>query len=149
MELQQATSIYGGYHVRKREREEEAERERETREQPAQTLLQHRVHFPDSAEKRPSRLHTRLMHFNKVKVQVIHNRTLTNSHLPITAGMAFESSNPCRGVPTYPITSSHGQRRNRPPPETFRSDSVSRFYKTTRQVKTNSATPPECADKSR
>ena len=29
-----------------------------------QALLQHRVHFPDSAEKRPSRLHTRLMHFN-------------------------------------------------------------------------------------
>ena len=28
------------------------------------------------------------------------------------------------------MTSSHGQRRNRPPPETFRSDSVSRFYKT-------------------
>ena len=24
-------------------------------EQPAQTLLQHRVHFPDSVEKRPSR----------------------------------------------------------------------------------------------
>ena len=55
MELQQATSKYGGYPVRKREREEEAKRERETREQPAQALLQHRVHFPDSAEKRPSR----------------------------------------------------------------------------------------------
>ena len=49
MELQQATSIYGGYPVRKREREEEAKRERETREQPAQALLQHRVHFPDSS----------------------------------------------------------------------------------------------------
>ena len=35
MELQQATSIYGGYLIRKREREEEAKRERETREQPA------------------------------------------------------------------------------------------------------------------
>ena len=33
-------------------------------EQPAQTLLQHRVHLPDSAEKRPSRQHTRLIHFN-------------------------------------------------------------------------------------
>ena len=32
MELQQATSIYGGYHIRKREREEEAKRERITRE---------------------------------------------------------------------------------------------------------------------
>ena len=31
MELQQATSICGGYPVRKREREEEAKRERETR----------------------------------------------------------------------------------------------------------------------
>ena len=39
----------------KREREEEAKRERETTEQPAQALLQHRVHFPESAEKRPSR----------------------------------------------------------------------------------------------
>ena len=29
-----------------------------------QALLQHRVHFLDSAEKRPSRLHTRLMYFN-------------------------------------------------------------------------------------
>ena len=55
VELQQATSIYGGYPVRKREREEEAKRERETKGQPAQALLQHRVHFPDSAEKRPSR----------------------------------------------------------------------------------------------
>ena len=64
MELQQATSIYGGYHVRKREREEKAKRERETREQPAQALLQHRVHFPDSAEKRPSRQLTQLIHFN-------------------------------------------------------------------------------------
>ena len=55
MGLQQVTSIYGGYLIRKREREEEPKCERETREQPAQTLLQHRVHFPDSAEKRPSR----------------------------------------------------------------------------------------------
>ena len=56
MELQQATSIYGGYLIRKREREEEAKRERgKLEEQPAQALLQHRVHFPDSAEKRPSR----------------------------------------------------------------------------------------------
>ena len=31
MELQQATSIYGGYLIRKREREEEAKHERETR----------------------------------------------------------------------------------------------------------------------
>ena len=31
VELQQATSIYGGYPVRKREREEEAKRERESR----------------------------------------------------------------------------------------------------------------------
>ena len=29
------------------------------------------------------------------------------------------------------MTSSYGERRNRPYPETFRSDSVSRFYKTT------------------
>ena len=35
VELQQATSIYGGYPVRKREREEKARRERITREQPA------------------------------------------------------------------------------------------------------------------
>ena len=32
MELQQATSIYGGYPVRKREREEEAKRDRITKE---------------------------------------------------------------------------------------------------------------------
>ena len=65
MELQQATSIYGGYLIRKREREEEAKREREKlEEQPAQALLQHRVHFPDSVEKRPSRQHTQLIHFN-------------------------------------------------------------------------------------
>ena len=62
MELQQATSKYGGYPVRKREREEEAKREQETKEQPTQALLQHRVHFPDSAEKRPSRQHTQLIH---------------------------------------------------------------------------------------
>ena len=31
MELQQATSIYGGYLIRKREREEEAKGERESR----------------------------------------------------------------------------------------------------------------------
>ena len=31
VELQQATSIYGGYLIRKREREEEAKRERESR----------------------------------------------------------------------------------------------------------------------
>jgi len=47
VELQQATSIYGGYLIRKKEREEEARREREKlEEQPAQALLQHRVHFP-------------------------------------------------------------------------------------------------------
>ena len=38
MELQQATSIYGGYPVRKREREEEAKRKRITREQPAANI---------------------------------------------------------------------------------------------------------------
>ena len=55
VELQQATSMYGGYHVRKIEREEEAKRERITKEgNLRQALLQHRVHFPDSAEKRPS-----------------------------------------------------------------------------------------------
>ena len=27
-------------------------------------ITQNRVHFPNSAEKRPSQLHTRLMHFN-------------------------------------------------------------------------------------
>ena len=32
MELQQATSIYGGYPIRKREREEKAKRERITKE---------------------------------------------------------------------------------------------------------------------
>ena len=31
MELQQATSIYGGYLIRKREQEEEAKRERESK----------------------------------------------------------------------------------------------------------------------
>ena len=41
-----------------------AKREGGTRGQPAQALLQYRVHFPDSAEKRPSRLHTQLMYFN-------------------------------------------------------------------------------------
>ena len=63
-------------------------------------ITQNCVHFPDSAKKRPSRLHTWLMHFNKVKFQVFYNQTLTNSHLPLTAGTTFESSNPCRGVPT-------------------------------------------------
>ena len=48
-----------------------------------------RVHFPDSAEKRPSRLHTQLMHFKEVKCQVIYNRTLTNSHLPHNRGHGF------------------------------------------------------------
>ena len=38
MELQQATSIYGGYPVHKREREEDAKRERETREHPATSI---------------------------------------------------------------------------------------------------------------
>ena len=38
MELQQATSIYGGYPVRKREREEKAKRERKTRGQPAASI---------------------------------------------------------------------------------------------------------------
>ena len=38
MELQQATSIYGGYPVRKREREEEAKRKRVTREQPTASI---------------------------------------------------------------------------------------------------------------
>ena len=70
-----------------------------------------RVHFPDSTEKRPSRLHTRLMHFNEVKCQVLYNRTLTNSRLPHNRGHGFRKIIPCRGVPTQPITSSHGQRR--------------------------------------
>ena len=56
MELQQALSIYSGYPVRKREREEKAKHERITKEgNLRQALLQHRVHFLDSAEKRPSR----------------------------------------------------------------------------------------------
>ena len=38
MELQQATSKYRGYPVRKREREEEAKRERVTREQHAASI---------------------------------------------------------------------------------------------------------------
>ena len=38
MELQQATSIYGGYPVRKRGQEEEAKRERVTREHPAASI---------------------------------------------------------------------------------------------------------------
>ena len=56
--------------IRKWEREEKARHERKTMIKKwsynnlRQALLQHRVHFPDSAEKRPSRLHTRLVHFN-------------------------------------------------------------------------------------
>ena len=38
MELQQATSICGGYLIRKREREEEAKRERIIREHPAASI---------------------------------------------------------------------------------------------------------------
>ena len=38
MELQQATSKYGGYPVRKREREEEAKHERGTKEHPAASI---------------------------------------------------------------------------------------------------------------
>ena len=41
------------------------------------------------------------------------------------------------------MTSSHGQRRNRPPPKTHRSDSVSRYNKMIRQVKTRPAKPPD------
>ena len=75
--------------IRKREREEKQRIGREARSDQEVILKlltfmhnSNRVHFPDSAEKRPSRLHTRLMHFNEVKCQVIYNRTLTNSHLP-------------------------------------------------------------------
>ena len=38
VELQQATSIYGGYPIRKREREEKAKHERRTKEQPTTTI---------------------------------------------------------------------------------------------------------------
>ena len=56
--------------IRKWEREEEAKARLKDYDQEVildnlrQALLQHRVHFPDFAEKRPSRLHTRLMYFN-------------------------------------------------------------------------------------
>src|SRR3954468_23003363 len=59
VELQQATSIW--WLQRKREREEKAKHGRETRsDQEETTYVRHnsnnRVHFPDPAEKRPSRL---------------------------------------------------------------------------------------------
>ena len=61
--------------TRKREREESKRNGREAsndQEVILNTYLrQHntdRVHFPDSAEKRPSRLHTRLMRFNSDQV---------------------------------------------------------------------------------
>ena len=46
MELQQATSIYGGYPVRKREREEKAKRDRVTREHPAASITPTRCSLP-------------------------------------------------------------------------------------------------------
>ena len=56
--------------IRKWEREEKAKHGRYKYDQevilkqPTSNITQNRVHFPDSAEKRPSRLHTRLMRFN-------------------------------------------------------------------------------------
>ena len=57
--------------IRKEEREEEQRNDREARSD-QEVILKlltfihnpNRVHFPDSTEKRPSWLRTRLMHFN-------------------------------------------------------------------------------------
>ena len=61
--------------IRKREREEKQRNGREARNDQEVilkllTFMHHsnRVHFPDSAEKRPSRLHTRLMYFKLSQV---------------------------------------------------------------------------------
>ena len=60
--------------IRKREREEKQRNGREARNDQEVILKlltfmknSNRVHFPDSAEKRPSWLHTQLMYFNWVK----------------------------------------------------------------------------------
>ena len=61
--------------LRKEEREEKQRNGREARNDQEVILKlltfmhnSNRVHFPDSAEKRPSRLHTRLMRFNSYLV---------------------------------------------------------------------------------
>jgi len=102
-----AAKAYMVANLRKWEREEKQWNERHlamTKKRSwTPTYVKHstdRVHFPDSAEKRPSRLHTQLMSFNWVKWQVIYNQTLTNSHLPHNRGHGFRKIIPCRGVPT-------------------------------------------------
>ena len=55
MELQQATSkdMVANLFAKESEKRRQSASEK-LEEQPTQTLLQHRVHFPDSAKKRPS-----------------------------------------------------------------------------------------------
>ena len=86
------------------------------------------------AEKRPSQLHMRLMHFNSVKCQVLYNRILTNSHLPITAGTAFESLNPA-GVSQLSPSQALTVKKDIPSPGKTRSDSESRLQDILTMVK--------------
>ena len=101
-----------------------------------------RVHFPDSAEKRPSRLHTRLMHFNEVKCQVIYNRTLTNSHLPHNRGHGFQKFKTLQGCPNLAHHKLSRSTKDIPSPRKTRSVSESRFTRHFDNGKTRPARPP-------
>ena len=114
-----------------------------------QTLLQHRVHFPDSAEKRPSRLHTRLMRFSEVKCQVLYKRTLTNSHLPHNRGHGFQKFKSLQRCPNLAHHKLSRSTKDIPSPRKARSVSESRFTRHIDNGKTRPARPPDCANKSR
>ena len=59
-----------------------------------------RVHLPDSAEKRPSRLHTLLMRFKSYLVSSYLQPDINKFPSTYNRRHGFRKIIPCRGVPT-------------------------------------------------
>ena len=111
-----------------------------------------RVHFPGSAEKRPSRLHTRLMRFNSDQVSSCLQPDINKFPSAHNRGHGFRKFKSLQGSPDLAHHKLSRSTKDKPSPETFRSDSASRFYKTTstkiKQVQQHRPNVPTNPDRS-
>ena len=115
-------------------------------------ITQNCVHFPDSAEKRPSRLHTRLMRFNSNLVSISLQPDINKFPSAHNREHGFRKFKSLQGSPNLSHHKLSRSTKDKPSPETFRLDSVSRFYKTTstkiKQVQQHRPNVPTNPDRS-
>ena len=106
-------------------------------------ITQNRVHFPDSTEKRPSQLHTRLMRFNSDLVSSYLQPDINKFPSAHNRGHVFWKFKTLQGCTNLAHHKLSWSTKDIPSPRKTRSVSESRFTRHFDNGKTKPAKPPD------